>query len=312
MKLRSLIGAGLAAGSAALGYALLEAHWYTLRRLTAAVLPVRARPIKLLHLSDLHLTARQRRKVEFIKRLADLEPDLVVTTGDNFAFADAMETALEALEPLLARPGAFVLGSNDYYSAVFKNPIAYLRGSSELQAGRRPDLPTRAFRDVLTRAGWKDLDNARASLQLGLGADALAVRLVGLADPHLRWDHLPPPAEGDRDRSRAGLVLGLVHAPYVRAVDRLVADGADLVLAGHTHGGQVALPLYGALVSNSDLPPRLAAGLSRWPGSDALIHVSAGLGTSPYAPIRLACRPEATLINLTPRPSQTGHPGQTR
>lgn len=294
MKLRRLIGAGIVTGAATLSYALLEAQWYTLRRLVAPVLPDGAAPIRVLHVSDMHFTARQRRKVEWVKALADLEPDLVVTTGDNFAFGDAMETALEALEPLLAFPGAFVLGSNDYYSAIFKNPSAYLFGSSRLEAHQRPDLPTEAFRQVLVKAGWKDLDNARATVELGSGPDPLVTDLVGLADPHLHWDKLPAPVP----HSHAALTLGLVHAPYVAAVNELVADGAALVLAGHTHGGQVALPFYGALVSNSDLPPRLAAGLHRWPGSDAYLHVSAGLGTSPYAPIRLARRPEASIITL--------------
>lgn len=294
MKLRRLIGAGLAASTAALAYSLLETHWYTLRRWTVPALPPGAAPIKLLHISDLHLTAGQRRKVDWVNALARLEPDLVVTTGDNFAFGDAMEIALEALEPLLPTPGAFVFGSNDYYSATFKNPALYLFGRSGQEAGRAPDLPTEPFRQVLTRAGWKDLNNARASLELG--PDRLMTDLVGLADPHLEWDDLPPTVSHER----AELVLGLVHAPYVAAVNELIEDGARLVLAGHTHGGQVALPFHGALVSNSDLPPRLASGLARWPGSDSFIHVSAGLGTSPYAPIRFGRRPEASLITLVP------------
>ncbi len=77
----------------------------------------------------------------------------------------------------------------------------------------------------------------------------------------------------------------------------------SLTLAGHTHGGQVCVPLYGALTTNCDLPHRMAKGLHRWPGADARLHVSAGLGTSPYAPPRFACRPEATLLTLTPVPA---------
>ncbi|MDR2565213.1 MAG: metallophosphoesterase family protein [Bifidobacteriaceae bacterium] len=294
MKLSRLVGAGLATGAATLGYALAEAHWYTLRRVNAPVLKPGAAPIKVLHISDMHLTARQRRKIEWVKALASLRPDLVVTTGDNFAFADAMESALEALEPHLATPGAFVLGSNDYYGAIFKNPAIYLLGPPEPEITRQPDLPTEPFRQVLTRAGWKDLDNARANLEVG--PESLATDLVGLADPHLDWDKLPEPVSHEA----ADLVLGLVHAPYLRAVDQLVADQARLVFAGHTHGGQVALPFYGALVSNSDLPPRLASGLHRWRSSDSYLHVSGGLGTSPYAPIRLACRPSASLVTLVP------------
>ncbi|MDR3107557.1 MAG: metallophosphoesterase, partial [Bifidobacteriaceae bacterium] len=243
MKSRRLIGTGLLAGATIFAYALLEAHWYALRRVTAPVLPAGARPIKLLHISDLHMTAGQRRKVEWVRALARLEPDLVVTTGDNFAFSDSMEVALEALEPLLARPGAFVFGSNDYYSATRKNPIAYLAGRSRPEADRSPDLPIEPFRQVLVGAGWKDLDNARARLELG--PERLATDLVGLADPHIGWDKMPAPVSHDQAR----LVLGLVHAPYLAAVDQLAADGARLILAGHTHGGQVAVPLWGAIIS---------------------------------------------------------------
>jgi predicted MPP superfamily phosphohydrolase len=281
-----------------LGYGLLEARWFALRQVAAPVLPAGAEPLRLLHLSDLHLTARQRRKVEWVRGLAALKPDLVVATGDNYSFGDAMETALEALEPLLAFPGAFVLGSHDYYSAVFKNPLKYAGRppGPRAEPARAPDLPVEAFAGVLQRAGWRRCDNARASLRLGPAG--LRLDLVGLADPHLGWDKLPPPA----DHRGAGLVLGVVHAPYRAAVQALVDDSARLVLAGHTHGGQVALPALGALVTNTDLPARYASGLRRWPTrrpqAPAYLHVSAGLGTSPFAPVRLAARPEATLLTL--------------
>jgi len=103
-------------------------------------------------------------------------------------------------------------------------------------------------------------------------------------------------------------------------LDAMVADGASVVLAGHTHGGQLALPVWGALVTNCDLDTRRAKGVSRWwpgagrtghgggaapssqaPQDAAWLHVSAGLGTSPYAPVRFACRPEATLLTLVAR-----------
>jgi predicted MPP superfamily phosphohydrolase len=285
----------------------MEARWYALRHLEAPVLPTGAEPVRVLHISDLHLTARQRRKVEWVRRLADLSPDLVVATGDNYSFGDAMELALEALEPLMRFPGAFVLGSHDYYSAVLTNPFAYLAAGrrSREKPARAPDLPVEAFAGVLERAGWHRLDNARASLRLGRAG--LRADLVGLADPHLGWDRVPTPA----DHAGAALVIGVVHATYRAAVQSLVGDSARLVLAGHTHGGQVALPGIGALVTNTDLPRRYASGLRRWPGSDpsgpsgpaepaapAYLHVSAGLGTSPFAPVRLAARPEATLLTL--------------
>jgi uncharacterized protein len=87
-------------------------------------------------------------------------------------------------------------------------------------------------------------------------------------------------------------------------------DGHDLIMTGHTHGGQVCVPFYGALVTNCDLDTRRAKGLSQHSagGRTAWLHVSAGVGTSPYAPIRFACPPEATLLTLTSIRDQE-HPG---
>jgi uncharacterized protein len=86
-------------------------------------------------------------------------------------------------------------------------------------------------------------------------------------------------------------------------LDAIASDGHDLIMAGHTHGGQVCVPYYGALVTNCDLDRARAKGLSRYEaaGHESWLHVSAGLGTSPYAPIRFACPPEATLLTLIPR-----------
>ena len=100
----------------------------------------------------------------------------------------------------------------------------------------------------------------------------------------------------------------MTHAPYQRILERMSAEGVDLVLAGHTHGGQLCVPGFGALVTNCDLDRSRASGLSQWPGrpgapraADPMhLHVSAGLGTSPYTPVRIACRPEAALLTLVP------------
>ena len=103
-----------------------------------------------------------------------------------------------------------------------------------------------------------------------------------------------------------GLVVGLRGQGEADELE--AADGVGLALAGHTHGGQLCLPGVGALVTNCDLDRGRASGLSQWPGrtgtseatGDMYLHVSAGLGTSPYTPVRLACPPEATLLTLRP------------
>ena len=95
-----------------------------------------------------------------------------------------------------------------------------------------------------------------------------------------------------------------MHSPEPRLLDQFAADGYDLMLAGHTHGGQLCLPFYGSLITNCGIDRERARGLHRYPmDGQAWLHVSAGLGTSPWAPARFACRPEASLLTLVPRDS---------
>ena len=76
------------------------------------------------------------------------------------------------------------------------------------------------------------------------------------------------------------------------------------MLAGHTHGGQLCIPGYGAVIANCDIPTWRAKGLHDWDsnGHTTPVNVSGGIGTSRFAPIRIACRPEAILLTLTARP----------
>ncbi len=297
-------GALAGTGAAAVAWgALVEVRWYALREVTVPVLPAGQSPLRVLHISDLHLVPSQRRKIDWVRDLATTAPDLVVDTGDNLAHRDALPSLLGALEPLLGVPGAFVLGSNDYYAPRAKNPTRYLLDDPRRRdVDLPPPLPAGELAARLRDAGWKDLTNRRDVVHAG----GRTISLVGVDDPHLDRDRFPPAGGG----VLADLHLGVAHAPYTRVLDRMRGDGTDLVLAGHTHGGQLAVPGYGALVTNCDLDRGRAKGLHGWPGprpdapggeGSTWLHVSAGLGTSPYAPVRFACRPEATLLTLVAR-----------
>ena len=293
MRTTAATALGLAATAAAgLAYARWEAGHYVLRRSTVPVLPAGQDPLRVLHLSDLHLVPGQRRKAAWIGSLAELRPDLVVVTGDFMSHMDAVPHVLDALDPLFHLPGAFVLGSNDYYAPRPINPARYLKGPSQLEP-KRAMLPWGDLVDGLVSNGWQDLGNHRSTLK----ADGRVIDVRGVDDPHISRDRYGD-VQGAFDDS-ADLSLGITHAPYLRVLDGMATDGADLILAGHTHGGQLCIPGIGALVTNCDIDRKRAKGLSSH-GASAL-HVSAGLGTSPYAPVRFACPPEATLLTLAPR-----------
>lgn len=300
MRPTRILGLGALAGAATLGYALAEARAYTLREVIVPLLPRGHDSLRVLHLSDLHLTPNQSAKREFCARLADLAPDLVVNTGDNLAHRDAVPVVLASLGSLLDVPGVFVFGSNDYYEPRPRNPFRYLLPDDGTRHTNVPPLPWQSLRDGFLEAGWLDLTNRTDRLSVG----GTTFGLAGVDDPHLGYDDLsnvadPPPHDVD-------VGLAVAHAPYLRVLDQFAATGYDAIVAGHTHGGQVCLPWYGALATNCDLERARAKGLHRHPADSARgdpgsawLHVSAGLGTSPYAQVRMACRPEATLMTFT-------------
>jgi predicted MPP superfamily phosphohydrolase len=284
--------AGVGLGAAALAYSLWEAHQFTLREVRVEVLRPGSRPLRVLQLTDLHLTPRQEDKMAWVRSLAQLEPDFVILTGDLLGHMDAVPYLAKTLEPLNGTPGVFVFGSNDYWSPKTVNPFKYfIKDRTPVMSTQR--LPTDELESELLNAGWQGLNNAVAEATVA----GNRIDMRGVNDPHIQLDRYHEVA-GDFDPD-AALRLAVTHAPYLRVLDPMAADGADLIIAGHTHGGQVCIPGYGALVTNCDIDTRRAKGLSSHQGT--ALHVSAGLGTNPYAPIRLACPPEATMLHLLPR-----------
>ena len=288
-------------GATGLAYAWCEARWFTVLHETIPVLPPGSPELRVLHITDLHLTPYQHRKRRWIASLADLEPDLVIDTGDNLGHQESVGPLVEALGPLLDRPGVFVQGSNDYFEPTLRNPVGYLLPDNGKRATGTRQLPWRDMVDRFTGAGWLDLTNRRAELTVA----GVRIAFAGVDDPHLGYDDLgavagPAPREAD-------LRVGVAHAPYLRVLDRYAADGYDLITAGHTHGGQLCLPVRRAIVTNCDLDRDRAGGLSTHPAAGdprdpgtAWLHVCPGAGTSPYAVARVCCRPAASLLRLTP------------
>ena len=265
---------------------------YRLREAQIPILPKGHAPIRVLHFSDLHLTPARKTEIADIKSFAALKPDLVISTGDFLAHMDAVPVVFDALEPLLDIPGLFVFGSNDYYAPKPKNPLKYLLPDH----GKRvhgEDLPWPELDLGIQARGWKNLNHNRATITI----NGTSIEARGTDDAHLEFDDYSLVAGFPET---CDIAIGVTHAPYLRILEGMSEDGLDAIFAGHTHGGQVRLPWIGgsrALTTNCDLPNWRARGLTKF-GDEPYLHVSAGMGTSPFARIRVASPPEVSLVTL--------------
>ncbi|WP_297564846.1 metallophosphoesterase [uncultured Arcanobacterium sp.] len=371
-----LAGAGLAAsGCLTAGAAYIHGRSYRLYRrtifpATPAPLPTHAAtkadyppasedyaPLRILHISDLHLTKCRYAQLRFLMQAAHTHPDLLVFTGDLISQAAVLPELARALESFAGIPGVFVYGSNDYTAPRFKNPFRYLYRTSSADAlkqhSARP-LPTEQLTSLLESFGWINLNNARAEMTI----KGRKIDFIGVDDPHIKRDIFPaatpvatpaaaatlgghgeyrapniptaldapsehgepaaqnsPDTQGTPAVQNRDLRIGLTHAPYLRILKKLAENDCQLIFAGHTHGGQVCLPGGKALTTNCDIPTPYASGIFTWPlgapaqkgdaqltfpqaKQHAIVEVSAGLGSSPFVPLRTFCPPELILLEV--------------
>ncbi len=274
----------------------IERQLFVIRRESVRVLPVGSKPLTILHIGDIHLAPWQKRKAKFVHSLGQLKPDLVINTGDNLGHKDAIGPVLTALAPLLQLPGVFVNGSNDYLGPVLRNPFSYLVKPSDRSDGQ--PLDTARLLAGFKSSGWLNLNNREGSIVI----NGLNLGFIGVDDAHDELDDTSSLKPQSSRLSASDIVIGVSHAPYLRVLEAMAAANASMVFAGHTHGGQVCVPGYGALTTNCDLPTKNAKGLSSWSfaGRDLILNVVAGLGNSIFAPVRFACRPEVRLVTLLP------------
>ena len=269
----------------------IERAIYVVRKESIRVLPLGSNPITVLQIGDIHMAPWQKSKQRFIQSLTKYPIDLVVNTGDNLGHPKAISSLLQALGPLLSKPGVFVNGSNDYFGPVMKNPLGYIFHTSHAPNSARLDTAT--MTNAFEQAGWVNLNNKTSDLVVA----GNKIRFIGLDDYHIGY--------GDSSKLSASsdFTIALTHAPYLEAVETLTRLGAELIFVGHTHGGQVRSPFLGALTTNSNLPNKFARGLSGWSfeGKSSILSVVAGLGNSIFAPVRFACFPEVRLITLLER-----------
>ena len=166
---------------AGIGYAsLIERNAFVVREVTMPVLAPGSSPLRVLHISDIHMRPRQRRKQAWLRELARWEPDLVVNTGDNLAHPKAVPAVVQTLGDLLSLPGLFVFGSNDYFGPHAEEPGELPDRVPGIACTGQP-LPWQDLRAAFTERGWLDMTHNRREIEVA----GLRIAVAGVDDPHL-------------------------------------------------------------------------------------------------------------------------------
>lgn len=261
----------------------------TQRALTVPDLPAGLVGLRILHLSDTHFPADGASLERFADLAARLEYDIVFATGDYVETSAGWGTALDAFSLLHAPFGVWAtLGAHDWLAPV-RTPREWLAAAhARVFRGQRRLVNAAPFVEQLEALGVRVLRNRWDRAEIG----GEVLRIAGAGDDSAGMAQLeaalPSAAEAE-----GGLTVLLTHS--ADALLRLERP-PPLVFAGHTHGGQIRLPGYGAPVRHSRLTDRRrAAGVFSLRGSQVVI--SQGFGTA-VVPLRLLCRPEVSVIEL--------------
>jgi hypothetical protein len=278
----------------ALWTVVIERRLFRVRRVVLDARCVNLPPLKILHVTDTHFAGRDGAILAFLRSLAAREEfDLVFFTGDLIENAAGVESAEEAAGLFRPRLGAFaVFGGHDYATVDPLRVYTHLLGREqrEVYGARNPvEELVRRLEDLGMRVLHDE--NVRLTAPNGRVFAIVALRDAFVFEPHFEaaWRGL----DGKTP------VIVIAHSPDV--VRETYMRGANLAFFGHTHGGQVRLPLVGAIVTRSHLPARLASG-TFCEGRTVFI-LNNGLGTSPVVPYRLLCRPEVTIAQVASAPS---------
>ncbi len=246
------------------GY-FIEPYWIDVNVTTIRTTKLKEAAFRVVQISDLHCDRKPRNEEALIRIVRDLKPDVIVATGDYLNHPAGLPRLKETLSRLQAPLGKFAVDGN-------------------FEAHRRLGV------DALDSTGFRRLRSETAVVTKG--EDELGIFGMSYVRSDVPHESIP---ELPRDR----FDIFLFHTPDL--IEDINGLGVDLYLCGHTHGGQVALPLYGALITFSRFGKKYESGL--YAVGDAVLYVNRGLGLEPRpAPqVRFLARPEIAVFDILPQ-----------
>jgi predicted MPP superfamily phosphohydrolase len=242
----------------------IEPRWIDVHAIALRTPKLKTANFRIVQISDLHCDAKAGNEDRAVEIINGLKPDIVVATGDYLNHAAGLPRLRQMLSRLEAPLGKFAVTGN-------------------FEVRHWPKL------DVLADSGFRVLD--RETVLVSKGEDAIAITGMG----YVRADAPREPIQGfSEDR----FDVFLFHTPDL--VEDLAHCGVDLYLCGHTHGGQICLPWYGAVITFSKFGKKYESGMHRV--GDTVLYVNRGLGMEPRpAPqMRFLARPQIVVVDVLP------------
>ena len=246
----------------------LEPYWpaVTRVRITSANLLPGSKPIRVAHISDLHSDSRPRLEELLPDIIAAEKPDLIVFTGD----AINSPAALPVMQKCMTRLSAIA-------------PTFAVRGNWDAWYWYRVNL--------FEGTGVEELNGTAREVKAGSSSVWVAgVAVESESRINEALESIPPGA----------CTLFLFHYPDL--ILEMAERPVDLYCAGHTHGGQVALPFYGALITFSKFGKKYEAGLYRVNRTWMYVNRGIGMEGGSAPRVRFFARPEITVIEIHPEP----------
>jgi len=277
--------------------------------------------LTILHLSDFHLRKNFKGKklFKFVQSLAGINVDLIFITGDLIGSSNSTEYMIEMLTPLKAKLGKYtIFGVHDHYD---KALTEFVRNMFKRKKSYRKENDIAGMVKRLKSIGIEALINE--SRKIEFNTDGInSIEIIGLDDPIVKkidiaraFSNIDPankmePVEKSDYRkvfalsetkiheinNNGKLRIVIMHTPDTDSIINLARKKTDIIFSGHTHGGQVRLPLVGAIISGCKIKTKFASGLFYL--RTLILYVTRGLGEGKYSQFRFYCPPEASLIRI--------------
>lgn len=230
--------------------------------------------IKIVQISDLHIKSYGKKEKKLVELIKKINPHILIITGDFISDNKGLFPTIEVLKDISTKvPTIAILGNNDHFK-------------------KHKKLNTEKLIESLKSININLLINESVKITIKKESNTNSFYIIGLNDNYLSYDNIFK-ATNNLNENLPKILLA--HSPHI--IEKINTEGINLILSGHTHGGQIIFPLIGAIYTNSAYNTKKKYIFGLYTQTNTKMYVNRGIGTS-FLPIRLFCKPEITIFKF--------------